>query len=664
MSQRLTFKYESHFLERFKMQYRQIVNWKTIVFCSITCLAVQSFATDSTTDLMEMNLDDLLNMQVTTTSKKAEKISDAPGVISVVTRDEMERFGARTLKDVLLRIPSFALTTIYMTDRSSIAARGDQLNAAACHTLLLINGRPVREAEEGGIKSEMYESFPVSVIDHIEVIRGPGSVLYGSNAFSAVINVITKKGTENKTNLVVSGGYPSAFLGSGSAAYQIGDFSIVAGVKYYKEKEWNLDYIGRDGILKFDASIPNNGVGSYLELSYKNLKIMSSYEDWTHFYANQKNLTSTKSTSLGDVLYQKWFNDLGYSQKITEWWNMSLNATYTQSWLDVTPVLDRNSFDLTGEWTNFFKPINDLNIVFGMLGNYVKGDQNLQKNLVLDTSRSSIGIYLQADYKLFSSLKLIGGLQGNKVPGFDFDLNPRAGLIWSPQEIVNVKALYSQAFRAPSIQELYLKNMGKSDLKPEKVNTVDVGVNIQTDKAYIGLNNFYSRISNTIVQIHGASMKYANNDQKTTIIGMELEGKYYITRELLLIGSGLYQQNTNGDSLGNVMPVPEAGAKIGLSYSSNGFTLSAFDIYEGDLDKRYTSKGNPNPGEYNLLNVNAKYDLNRLLKVKTLGQVSLRVDCYNLLDKEVWLPASGSLRSASLPVIQGRSIFFGIDATF
>jgi outer membrane receptor protein involved in Fe transport len=92
--------------------------------------------------------------------------------------------------------------------------------------------------------------------------------------------------------------------------------------------------------------------------------------------------------------------------------------------------------------------------------------------------------------------------------------------------------------------------------------------------------------------------------------------------------------------------------------------LSAFDIYEGDLDKRFTSLGNPNPGEYNLLNINAKYDINKLLKVKTLGQIDLRVDCYNLLDKEVWLPGNTPVKSAALPVIKGRSIFFGIDATF
>jgi outer membrane receptor for ferrienterochelin and colicin len=79
-----------------------------------------------------LSLAELFNKGVTTTSKQAEKLSDASGVISVITYDEMQRFGARTLKDVLLRVPGLAAVTICMTDRSSVAARGDQLNAAAC----------------------------------------------------------------------------------------------------------------------------------------------------------------------------------------------------------------------------------------------------------------------------------------------------------------------------------------------------------------------------------------------------------------------------------------------------------------------------------------------------------------------------------------------------
>ena len=143
-------------------------------------------------DGIDISLQELLNAQVTTASKSAEKLSDAPGVITVVSKDELNRFGGNTLRDVLERVPSLSFATAFFQDRSLISVRGDQFKATSGHMLLLLNGRPVRESMEGGITSEMFESFPIGIIERIEVVRGPGSVLYGSDAFSGVINIITE----------------------------------------------------------------------------------------------------------------------------------------------------------------------------------------------------------------------------------------------------------------------------------------------------------------------------------------------------------------------------------------------------------------------------------------------------------------------------------------
>jgi outer membrane receptor for ferrienterochelin and colicin len=143
-------------------------------------------------DLLSLDLESLLDVQVVTASKFSESQQDAPSVISVVNQDELRRFGGATLKEVLERVPDLASTTAYFTDRSMIAARGDQTKINGGHVLILINGRPTREVLEGGLVSDLLESFPLNVLERIEVIKGPGSVLYGSNAFSAVVNLITR----------------------------------------------------------------------------------------------------------------------------------------------------------------------------------------------------------------------------------------------------------------------------------------------------------------------------------------------------------------------------------------------------------------------------------------------------------------------------------------
>lgn len=609
-------------------------------------------------------------------SKKEESITNAPGVVSVISRDEMNRFGARTLKDVLMRMPSTNLTTTYMTDMSCVSIRGDQINAAASHILLLINGRPVREAEEGGIKGEVYESFPVASIDKIEVIRGPGSVLYGSTAFSGVINVITKKPEENKTVVAAHGGVPGRFKTMVNVGYRIGDIGLMVGGQFKNSTPWDVRFQAGDTVFR-DFSIPDNGFGMYGEVRFKDLKYMTSYNRWHNYFAFQKYIPPPPVGPIagrhayGDVQWDKWFNDLGYTHKFSDIWYISINATFTQSWLEIDsfPAPHRKTFDLTGEWTNFIHPIENMNIIIGVLGNRVQGQERsgLPLSTTLDTAQNTFSGYIQGDYRV-SRFKFITGLQANKAEGIDVDINPRAGIICSPSEIVNVKVLYSTAFRAPSMLELYLAHptlKGNPDLKPEKMSTFDFGVNIRTKRASFGFNNFYSRSTNIIYpkQIQPPPNIYQNHNIATTFIGMEVEGKFYLTRELMFTGSGLYQKNTTGDSAGNMMPVPENSAKGGVSYSADGFTASVFTIYEGKLHKRFDALYNKTRKTFNLLNANMKYEINRLFHSE-VPVITFDIEGYNLLNHEVWLPPTGLSKRFTVPVIRGSTFYFGCTVGF
>src|SRR5580698_2774568 len=124
-----------------------------LVFVCVACvLPLASYGqnppspakTDSN-DLYAVDLGSLLNMTVTTASKFSEKLSDAPGVMTVVTQDELVRFGGLTLSEILDRVPGLALSAASFTDRSIVAVNGDQTQINGGHVLFLINGRPIRE---------------------------------------------------------------------------------------------------------------------------------------------------------------------------------------------------------------------------------------------------------------------------------------------------------------------------------------------------------------------------------------------------------------------------------------------------------------------------------------------------------------------------------------
>ena len=178
-------------------------------------------------------------------------------VISVVTKDEIERFGGTTLSDILERVPGLNIASVYMTDRSMMSIRGAQFKPNGAQVLLLIDGRPVREDLEGGIVSETLESFPVNAIERIEVIKGPGSVLYGSGAVAGVINVITEKADKNEVTVAGLGGEKGAFDTMAKAKVKSGDFSMLLAGKYHEKPDWNTPYDYKDA----SGNLARNQIG-------------------------------------------------------------------------------------------------------------------------------------------------------------------------------------------------------------------------------------------------------------------------------------------------------------------------------------------------------------------------------------------------------------------
>ena len=651
----------------------------------------------------DLSLEELVNVKITVASKSEESISDAPGVISVVTQDELKRFGGTTLGDVLKRVPSFLGSSVYMTDRSMIASRGDQIMASSSHILLLINGRPMREVLEGGIKSEVYESFPISVIERIEVIRGPGSVLYGSQAFSAVINVVTKKPENNTVALSYAIGEGLHNNVMADLQYKFGDFGIVLAGRYADKGGWDMDWEAMSvppplpppwdtltpTLETTSITIPDYGPGAFAELSFKDLRLMCSYNQWDNqlFIPDYQWLRFFPPAGVTDVTgrasWKKLFGDLGYGRKFTEWYNASLNVTYTHSWFDAShsfPMTARNSYEIIGELTNFFTPIKNFNILLGGVWGFMTGTERDAKidSVIYNEGheQNTFSGYLQADYR-WDWCKLIGGIQANKVADFKVDFNPRGGLILYPLEHVDIKVLYSTAFRAPSMNELYLdhpemkgKKIGVINpawpgdktndgvLDPEKVHTFDVGANYHDDKVQFGVNAFHSSMKNLIFQERTG--RWVNptyeNLSEITIFGLECEGKYYITKALLFEGSFLYQQSRDektGDE--NVTPLPNFSAKGGLSYQADfGLTVSAFNTFRQALDAKYGSVLNKTTGYYNMTNLHCSYDLNNLFKFSAAKELSLVLNVDNLLDEEVWLPNWGLAPGSTIPYIEGR----------
>jgi iron complex outermembrane recepter protein len=174
------------------------------LLCGSACPAVQGQSPQTPPqDLTGTSIEDLMNVQVTSVSKKEQKLSQVAAAIFVITPEDIRRSGATNVPDLLRIVPGLEVAQIN-ANTWAITARGFNLQFAN-KLLVLIDGRAVYSPLFGGVYWDT-QDVPLEDVERIEVIRGPGGTVWGANAVNGVINVITKKAADTQGGLVTSGG--------------------------------------------------------------------------------------------------------------------------------------------------------------------------------------------------------------------------------------------------------------------------------------------------------------------------------------------------------------------------------------------------------------------------------------------------------------------------
>jgi outer membrane receptor for ferrienterochelin and colicins len=163
-------------------------------------------------DLADKSLEELANIEVYSASKHMQKVSDAPSSVTVITADEIQKYGYRSLAEILESVRGFYIT--YDRDYSFVGVRGfGRLGDSNNRVLVLIDGHRINDNVFGQPYFGTEFLVDVDLIDRLEIVRGPGSSLYGADAFFAVINVITRKAAQAK-------GFELAFSPASYGTYQ------------------------------------------------------------------------------------------------------------------------------------------------------------------------------------------------------------------------------------------------------------------------------------------------------------------------------------------------------------------------------------------------------------------------------------------------------------
>ena len=586
-----------------------------------------------------------MDVQVTSASRREESQHMAPGIVTVVTSKEMQKYGARHLRDVLDRLVGIQVLGSHQDSHSKISMRGVNSSHHEGHVLLLLNDRPVRQATDGGLNSDFYLGFPINMIDHIEIIRGPGSVMYGSNAVSGVINIVTKDGDDFTNESRVD-------LGVGSHGRQQVQVTTLVGDADYS-LNIGLNYIKSDGDAVNNMTDSDGNLGSYesgeksrnlvIDARYKNLSVSAMVMDTQLDSAN-----SAFQFPSTEIDLTRYFLDVGYLQDITKGWDISLNYTMSRDSADwqINEAAGDNRSEARSDMIETIlrgKVSDDLNILVG--ANYVRNESGFDRGLPKDTIRSSISAYSQLDYMISDKQKIIGGIQWNEPKGHSSDISYRAGYIHGFGKDTWVKLLYSEAYRSPTMVETGLdapQLKGNPNLDPETVSTYDVQITHQTKNVYLALSLYHSRLKNLVSRVPGTITSHSNAGY-VDFNGVEFEGKYEVSEDLSFMANISYQENETDQNIEQTTFAPEVMAKVGVTYTGiDGMTFSAFNSYIGestDLGEATSDPSiniNENADSYNLLTANIVMDAGLLFGQKKTDDMYLSVYLDNLLDEDIY----------------------------
>ena len=672
----------------------------------LLALASPAQAQDAGATLDDMSLEDLLNVQVVTASKSAESLSDASGIVSTISAREIEQFGATSLLEVLERVPGVYAIGTSGFPQGMISIRGDAATTINNHVLVLLDGRPMRESLHGGLNTPLYTAFPLESIDQIEIIRGPGSVLYGSNAYAGVINIITKKAKDG-ASFSSSVGYGSfdtrSFAAQGS--YKKDELSVSAGLRLFKDAAQgeSIMWAPTEDPMVWTPVVQNAGqafnlgedaVGATLSARYKGL----SFRSFAGF--NDQSYYPGGFGAVDPADFRHVTTDLGYEHALAPWWDASANVTFTYD-RQLHNGADEMNRDVIVEATNYLRPFEKANLVVGGLVYALHGSSEMEMADFMNPTAPPTHVvsvapydamwwsaYTQLDFRPVDKLKLIAGGQVNKVEGLGLDFVPRLGAVFNATDKVGAKLLFGQAFRSPYAVErsINIPGMleGNSDLRPEKVTSLDAQVYYNTGHVQLAATYFNARQRDLIVKTSflapGAMWPTSsyNNKGELTIQGIELESKVAPNERLFFTGSFVYQKSEDDQGATGTTLVPEVIGKAGVSYAHPaGVTLGVFESFFSaptslyDLDPaswaQYVNPAtgafdpeamgaHPEPKAFSYLTAKLTLDVTKLMNLHRFPTMQLDFYGTNLLGQDIYV-SDIDLTNLSVPRQHGRSFY-------
>jgi len=447
--------------------------------------------------LLELDLEEFV--QVVTASKKPQALREVPATVHVITAEKIRENGYLTLEDALADLPGFQFRNI-LGFNSYVFQRGipNQNNLM----LVLVDGVQINELNSGGFYGG--GQFNLANVRMIEVVYGPASSLYGTNAMSGIVNIITYE-PEN-----VEGGQASVLVGdfaTRNVDFRYGRYSpetdFGCSISGMFKQSGKADLGGKEGDGNWTEDMENfeDDLSFDGKLTYGNLSLGLVFQDKQASRTTNYRTTGTSYLDSGTEWHIRFVNGhLRYLYDRNEKWTAQSQFYYRNATVvDNTIAFVLADTGATGGQVGYYRPNELLGIEgkvdvrpqekLSLVGGIVREEERLAEGFsktysgspgrqppippqteMLDNHLTSL--YLQAQYKLVQSAELTLGFRYDHSSFYGDVTTPRLGVVLNRKELT-AKLLYMEAFRAPKPWD-YTFGDGNPDLRPEEMRSVEL----------------------------------------------------------------------------------------------------------------------------------------------------------------------------------------------
>jgi len=624
---------------------------------------------------------------VVTASATEQNLKDAPASISVITQEDLKRKPVQNLKDVLQDVPGVQLTN-EGDNRKGVSIRG----LDSSYTLILVDGKRVSSRNAVFRHNDFDLNWvPVDAIERIEVVRGPMSSLYGSDALGGVVNIITKKigqkwtgtlsadstiqehrdrGDTNNGQFYTSGPLVDGVLGLkayGSVSKREKDDQQRSSTSANGETPRIEGFTSRDANVEFAWTPTEN-------------------HDFTAGYGFDRQDRDSDSLDKNRLERQN------YSLSHNGRWGVG-NSELKVYGEKVDNKNPGNSSPITSESNavdgKYVLPLGEINQLLTFGGEWrhdkLKDPVNLTGSTSSTTSASQYALFLEDEWRILEPLALTTGIRMDDHETYGDHWSPRAYLVYNATDTVTVKGGWATAFKAPSLLQLSpdwitgscrgaCEIVGNPDLKPETSESFELGLYYSGEEGWLegvqaSITTFQNDVDDRISISRTANVNQAQsypnyvglnadgepifryyNVNKARIRGVETELKFPIAEDWKVTLNYTYNDGRDISNGGNKplseLPFHTANGTVDWK-ATQDWSFYVQGNYKGE--KRALTSGEPTPGGYVIWNTGAAWQATKAVK--------LRAGVQNLLDKDL-------SRDDYSYTEDGRRYFVGVDYTF